>query len=212
MRAHRGPRDPLARRLRPAIALLGACLLCGVLGSPAAHAGVLAFATVPALPAMPNVTINGKSQAITKTMTKFAVNDETGTEAGWNVTVIGNKAVGKSPVFARYCPKATCGVDSEGYVKGGASLPASSLKLKTTGASFEGVGKAPTFPCGAGCAIDSAAAVKIASAAVGSGAGKWTATGFAAASLSLAIPTTLKALPEGEVYRVDVVWTLSSGP
>jgi len=37
-------------------------------------------------------------------------------------------------------------------------------------------------------------------------------TGFSASSLSLSTPTTLRALPEHQIYHVDLVWTLSSGP
>jgi hypothetical protein len=42
--------------------------------------------------------------------------------------------------------------------------------------------------------------------------GTWLTTGFSATSLSLATPSTLKALSNGEVYRVNLLWTLSIGP
>jgi hypothetical protein len=60
--------------------------------------------------------------------------------------------------------------------------------------------------------VDSASAVKLASAAVNAGMGTWLTTGWAATSLSLATPSTLKALSNGEVYRVNLLWTLSTGP
>jgi hypothetical protein len=42
--------------------------------------------------------------------------------------------------------------------------------------------------------------------------GTWLTTGFSATSLALATPTTLKVLPSEEVYRVNLLWTLSTGP
>ena len=42
--------------------------------------------------------------------------------------------------------------------------------------------------------------------------GTWLTTGFGASSLSLATPTTLKALANAEVYRVNLLWTLGTGP
>jgi hypothetical protein len=174
----------------------------------------LKFGTAPALPALPTVTINAHSQTPHATMTNFSVADTRGTNSGWNVTVAGQSGTGKSAVFAQYCPKAKCGGESEGYAAGGKTLAASSLTLNSSGASFTGgSGSAPTLQCSSACKVDSASAVKIASAATGgAGAGTWTTTGFSATSLTLAIATTLKALPAEEVYRVNVLWTLATGP
>ena len=44
------------------------------------------------------------------------------------------------------------------------------------------------------------------------GIGSYETKGFISESLSLATPQNLYALPAHEVYRVDVTWTLSSGP
>jgi len=183
------------------------------LGAPAARAA-FEFATAPKLPTLTSVTLNGKSQTVNTTMSNFAVIDTRGTKSGWNVTVAGQSGEKKSVVFAQYCPKAKCGAESEGYIAGGQKMAANSLKLNSTGASFTGgTGSAPTFKCSAGCNVDSAAGVKIASAATG-GAGEstWTTTGFSATSLALTVPTTLKVLPSEEVYRVNVLWTLATGP
>ena len=50
-------------------------------------------------------------------------------------------------------------------------------------------------------------------AAAGAGKGGWQTTGFSGTSLSLATPMNLYLLPNAnEVYRVDIVWTLNSGP
>jgi hypothetical protein len=207
------PRAPCPR-LRPAAgaALL---LLSGlILPAGASAVGSLTFATAPTLPTLPGVTLAAKSQTVNTTMTNFAISDTRGTKSGWNIAAAGQSGVGKSAVFAQYCPNATCGSDPEGYVTGGQTMAAGSLRLTSTSAKFSGgTGAAPTFKCGAGCAVDAAAPVKIASAATG-GAGEstWTTSGFSAASLSLSLPTTLRTLPNTEVYRVNIIWTLASGP
>ncbi|HEV3284647.1 MAG TPA: WxL domain-containing protein [Solirubrobacteraceae bacterium] len=180
--------------------------------APAAGAGSLTFAKVPALPTLTAVTLNAKSQTVTTAMTNFAVSDTRGTKSGWNVTVAGQSGVGKSAVFARYCPKAKCASDAEGYVAGGAKMAAGSLTLASTGAKLTGgSGSAPTLQCAVACALDSAAPVKILSGAAGAEL-TWTTSGFSATSLSLAVPTTLRALATEEVYRVDLLWTLATGP
>lgn len=120
-------------------------------------------------------------------------------------------------MFAEYCPNATCGSDTgPGYVAGGRTLPAGSLTLSSAGASFtaidSGAGGAPSLDCAAACAMDSASPVIVASAAAGQGQGAFQASGFGAASVTVTTPSTLRVLQSGEVYRVDLVWTLSSGP
>lgn len=179
-------------------------------------AGSLSFSTAPALPALGTVTLTGAPQTSHATMTSFGVADATGSGSGWNVTVEGQSGSGKSAVFAQYCGKAKCGSDSEGYVASGATLPADSLTLESSGASFSGqggtTGTAPTLQCSSSCAIDSPTPVKIASAASGAGLGTWLASGFAAPSLSLATPASLKLLAGEEIYRVNLLWTLSTGP
>ncbi len=172
------------------------------------------FGTAPTLPSLAAVALSGKSQTVNTTMTNFSVIDTRGTKSGWNVTVAGQSGTGKSAVFAQYCPKAKCGADAEGYVSGGQKMVANSLTFNSTGAKFTGgTGTAPTLQCAAACKVDTATAVKIASAATG-GAGEttWTTTGFTATSLALAVPTTLRALLNEEVYRVNILWTLSTGP
>lgn len=192
-------------RIAAALAAQGAVFIAAA----PAHA-VLAFGTAPKLPTLPSVTINGKSQTINATMAGFSVT--TSETAGWNVTVQGQTGAGKSAVFAQYCAAAKCGTEAEGYKPGGFTLPANSLTLNTTGAKFAGgTGTAPSFECAAGCHVDSATAVKIVSAPVKAG-GTWTASGFSTSSLQLAVPTTLRALAASQVYRVNILWTLSTGP
>ncbi len=176
-------------------------------------AGELKFGTAPALPTLPAVTINAQSQTPHATMTNFSVSNTLTAKSGWNITVAGQSGTGKSAVFAQYCPKVKCGSESEGYATGGKTLAANSLTLNSTGAKFTGgTGTAPTLQCSTACNVDSASPVKIASAATGAGEGTWTTTGFSTTSLTLNVATTLKALPAEEVYRVNVLWTLATGP
>jgi hypothetical protein len=179
-------------------------------------AGSLSFSTTPAMPTLSTITLNGQAQTTTTTMTNLGVADATGSGSGWNVTVAGQGGAEKSATFAQYCPTATCGADVKGYVPSGATLPANSLTLNSTGASLAAqngsTGTGPTLQCAAACNVDSASAVKLASAALNAGMGTWLTSGFAATSLSLATPSTLKALSNGEVYRVNLLWTLATGP
>ena len=119
-------------------------------------------------------------------------------------------------MFAQYCPKAKCGSESEGYIGAGATLPANSLTLNSTGASFAAqggtTGTAPTLQCSSACNVDHASSVKVASAAVSAGMGTWLTSGFSGTSLALSTPSTLKVLPTEEVYRVNLLWTLGTGP
>jgi hypothetical protein len=205
------------RRRGGSAALTAVCLLAcaAVLDLTAGSAdAAFEFGTAPKLPTLSSVTLTAKAQSVNTTMTGFSIIDTRGTKSGWNLTVAGQSGVGKSAVFAQYCPKAKCGADAEGYVAGGQKLAASSLTLNSTGAKFAGgTGAAPTFQCAAAWALDSASAVKIVSAATG-GAGEstWTASGFSATSLALGVATTLRALANEEVYRVNLLWTLATGP
>jgi hypothetical protein len=183
-------------------------------------AGSLAFtATVPDVPNLPALTLNGQAQTLNGTMNNFGVDDATGSAAGWNVTVSGDNSGGKSAVFKRYCPNATCGADpGPAYVTGGATLAANTITLNSTSASFTGLngttGTAPTHQCNAGCFVDAppASPVKIVSAASGAGMGTWGSTGWTGTSVAASAPSTVQSLPANELYRVDLLWTLGSGP
>ena len=150
-------------------------------------------------------------------MTNFTVLDATGSRRRMERDRQRQRAGGKSAVFKQYCPNATCGSDSgPGYVAGGQTLAANSLTLSSTGASFTGqngtTGTAPTLQCASACNVDSASAVKIASAASSAGMGTWATTGWSGTSLALSTLDDLKTLQTNEVYRVDLVWTINSGP
>jgi hypothetical protein len=203
----------MRRRLATSVTFATALLLAAPAPSPAVLS--LGFVTPPALPTLSTVALNGKTQTTNTTMTNFSVEDTRALKSGWNVTVQGQSGSGKSAVLAQYCPKAKCGSTAEGYVASGFSLPANSLVLNSTGASLTGgLGTAPSFQCGGGCNVDSASAVKVISAPSGITAseGTWSTTGFSSGSLQLKTSASLRALPSEEVYRVNILWTLSSGP
>jgi hypothetical protein len=180
----------------------------------------LTFSSAPnVLDDLTGVTLNGQAQTTNSTMSNYAIQDATGSGSGWNLTVIGDTAGGKSPVFKQYCPAASapCGADPAGYVAGGTTLAANSLTLSSAGgATFTGqngtTGTAPTHQCASGCFVDAGSAVKVDSAAASAGMGTWQANSYSASSLALATPSTLKALSNNEKYHVDLLWTLSSGP
>src|SRR4051794_31493795 len=185
----------------------------------AVTAGTLSFTTVPDAPAFSALTLNGQAQTLNATMGNFGVSDSTGSGAGWNVTVAGDNTGGKSSVFKQYCTQASCGADPSGYVTGGKTLAQNSIKLDSTSAGFSAqngtTGTAPTHQCpNPGCSVDAAPAspVKVISAAAGAGMGSYLTTGYTATSLAASAPSTVQALPANEVYRVDLLWTLSTGP
>ncbi len=217
-----------ARRLRIGLAVAASALAVCVLPATALGsvsdttqfsvvAGSLLFGTSPNAPDLNGVTLNGQSQTTDSQMSNFSVADATGSGSGWNLTVVGDTAGGKSAVFKQYCPNANCGTDTgPGYVTSGATLAANSLTLNSTGAGFTAqngtTGTAPTHSCNSGCFMDSASPVKVVSAAANAGMGTYLTNGYGASSMSLATPSTLKTLQTNEVYRVDLVWSLNSGP
>jgi WxL domain surface cell wall-binding len=220
-----------ARRVRVGFAAVASALAVCVLPATAlgatsndttqfsATAGALNFGTAPDVPDFSSgITLSGQAQTTNGQMNSYSVVDATGSGSGYNVTVVGNTAGGKSPVFKQYCPVGGgCGGDAgNAYVASGATLPANSLTLNSTGAGITAqngsTGSGPTHQCGSGCNVDAGSAVKVLSAAAGNGMGTFQANSYSGTSLALSTPSTLKALSNGEVYRVDLVWTLNSGP
>jgi hypothetical protein len=195
-----------------------ATALFAVLAALAAPAGASAAVTLtkaPAMGSLSGVTLNGQAQTTATTWNlttnPFTITTSGTTNRGWNLTVRGYATAG-SAVFEQYCPNATCGTDSgPGYVAGGYTLPAGSLTINTAGAGWTTGTTKPTYQCNVtACAVDSATAVKIVSASTSVPFGSWQTSGSAA--LSLATPTTLHKLQAGEVYRVNLLWTTSTGP
>jgi hypothetical protein len=182
-------------------------------------AGSLAFTTAPDVPNLPALTLNGQAQTLNAAMNNFGVDDATGSGSGWNLTVSGDNTGGKSAVFKQYCTQGGgCGGDPSGYVSGGATLAANTVTLNSTGAGFTAqngtTGTAPTHQCNSGCFVDAvpASPVKIVSAAAGAGMGTYATNGWGVTSVAASTPSTVQALPANEVYRVDLLWTLGSGP
>jgi hypothetical protein len=203
----------VALRIRAAaLALLGSLVIAAV--CPVTASAIISFNPAPNAPNLPTVALNGSAQTDTATMANWGVS-ETLSLSGWNVTVAGDTGSGKSPVFKQYCPSATCGSHSgPGYITGGHTLPAGSLRLDSSGADWTGnILTKPSHLCNSGCGMDTTTPVKIANKGSVGALGTWTTTGYSSSSLSLSVPTTIRALTEpGEVYRVDLVWTLSTGP
>ena len=182
-------------------------------------AGTLAFTTAPDVPNLPALTLNGQAQTLNATMNAFGVDDATGSGSGWNLTVSGDNTGGKSAVFKQYCTSGGgCGGDPFGYVTSGYTLAANTVTLNSTSAGFTAqngtTGTAPTHQCNSGCFVDAAPAspVKIVSAASGAGMGTYATNGWTGTSVAASAPSTINALPANEVYRVDLLWTLGSGP
>jgi hypothetical protein len=176
-------------------------------------ATTVAFTTAPALPTLTGVTLNGQSQSTPTIWPNAMKITSSGTNTGWNVTVNSTAAGGRSSVFKQYCPNTTCGTDSgPGYVTGGFTLPADSLTINTSGAGWTTSGTKPAYQCSVSpfCKIDQTTATKVVSASTSVALGTWTGSG--STILTLATPASLRKLQTSEVYRVDVVWTLSSGP
>lgn len=181
--------------------------------------GALGYGESPGVPGIPSAGPNGQQQTLSARMDDFEVTDASGAGDGWNITVNGVDGPGKSPVLKQYCPNPTCGPDTgPGYVFGGATLPANSLLLDSRGASFSPkagtTGTAPIHECDSGCFVDAfpSSPSKIVTAADGAGMGTFQTRGYSSSSVALAEPSTVDALPAGEVYRVDLAWSLNNGP
>jgi hypothetical protein len=202
-------------RVRNTALALVTAILATFVSAGAAGATTLTFTTVPVLGTLSALTLNGAKQTTTTstTLNHFAVTSS-GTNTGWNMTVASVTGGANSSVFKEYCPNTTCGADTgPGYVSGGYTLPSGSLTLNTTGASILGSGATkPAFQCSVSpfCTIDTTTPTKIVSATTSSSLTTWVSSGNSA--LSLTTPANLHRLQTNEVYRVNLMWTLNSGP
>ncbi|HEY1507942.1 MAG TPA: hypothetical protein VGF93_03005 [Solirubrobacteraceae bacterium] len=201
---------------RAAAIWLGAVATALIGAGSAGAAETVFFATPPKLPTLTGVTLNGRPQPISTTWdlgaSPFKITSFGTPFSGWNLTVSGNSAAGSSAVFKEYCPNATCGTHTgPGYITGGLTLQADSLTWSSGAASWTGAAPRPVYQCLAGCHVDNATPVKFVSAGAGvANNTTWTTTG--STTLSLATPASLLKLQTNEVYRLDVVWTLNTGP
>jgi hypothetical protein len=181
--------------------------------------GPLGFGNPPEVPGVPSLDQSGHAQTLSARMANFSVSDATGTGLGWSITVNGDDRRGKSPVLKQYCPRTACGIDpGPGYVVDGFALPRDSLTLNSSGAGFDRqdgtTGAPPTHQCDSGCFLDarSDSPSKLMTAASGAGMGTFQTANFSSSSLALVRPSTVRALPASEVYRVDLAWSLNTGP
>lgn len=168
------------------------CLaFAGGLTAAVTPAGAQLTITNPAVENFPGVTLDGSAQTVSASLAGFSVDDARGTGEGWRVMV-------QATQFAEH--------DGTGYVTGGKTLPTSSLRMPAPMVTANGTSSPPpTIEPGAPWAIDVAAAVKIASAAVDTGMGRYD---FGSVSLSLTVPASAYA----KTYRSDVTVSVVSGP
>ena len=176
-------------------------------------ATTLALTTAPTLPTLTGVTLNGQSQNTLTTWSNAMKITSSGTNTGWNLTVNSASGVGKSAVFKQYCPNTTCGTDTAPDMSpADLRFPADSLTLNS-GAELAGRPRHPGRHISAASARSARSTDygdKVVSASTTWRSATW--TGRVRPMLSLATPASLRKLQTGEVYRVNVVWTLSSGP
>ncbi|HUR18392.1 MAG TPA: WxL domain-containing protein [Acidimicrobiales bacterium] len=182
-------------------AMVGTTLVAGI-HAPSAFAddanvvvtgGSLGITTAPLAGNFAGVTLDGTAKTTTASFDNFEVNDARGSGDGWNVTV-------QATTMAEH--------DGSDYVASGKTLPADSLSLATATVVADGTTSgAPTMTAGSYSLTTSA--VKIASAAVDAGMGKYDIS-FAGtnADLTLSVPSNAYA----KTYRSDLTLTLASTP
>ncbi len=141
----------------------------------------------------PGVTLDGKAKSATATMDDFSVTDSRGNGFGWNVTV-------QATQFAEW------DAASATYVSGGKTLALNSLKLPTPAVAADGTTSPPPSVMTGPHQIDTSGAVKIASAAVDTGMGKYNF------SLAQPLELTVPANAYAKTYRSTVTLSVVSGP
>lgn len=151
--------------------------------------GTLAI-TNPTAPNFASVTLDGTAKTAVVALSTFEVNDARGTGAGWNVTAQATR-------FAEH--------DGTIYVVLGKQLPLSSLSQAQPTVAQDGTtSPSPSIIAGP-YTIDSGTAVKITSAAVDTGMGRYD---FSATNLTVSIPSSTYA----RTYRSDLTVSVVSGP
>lgn len=187
------------KRTRIAAVLAAASLSVGAL-APAAMAadstdatvsgGTLGITTDPTVTNFGAVTLDGTAKTTTATLDAFEVNDSRGTGEGWNVTVTATQ-------FKQH--------DGTNYVVDGKTLATGSLAMAAPTVAADGTtSAAPTLTAGP-YDVDVASGVKVASAAVDTGMGKYD---FTAGDLTLSVPASAYA----HTYRSDVTVSVVTGP
>lgn len=160
--------------------------------------GSLGITVDPTVGDFAGVTLDGTAKTTTASFDGFEVNDARGTGAGWNVTV-------QATQFAEW--DSTLNAGAGGYVADGKTLAQNSLSLAAPTVAADGTSSATPSITAGPYNIDAASAVKVASAAVDAGMGKYDFT-QAATPLTLSIPTSAYA----KVYRSTVTVSTVTGP
>ncbi len=186
--------------------LAAGLLLAGTLAGPAAAAPQPTNANVNAGPItvsglavadFPATTLDGTAKPVTATMADLTITDSRGNGFGWNVTI-------QAGQFAEW--DATANGGAGGYVSGGKTLALNSLQLPTPAVTADGTDSPPPSVMAGPHRIDTTAAVKIVSAAEGTGMGKYIM------SVTEPLELTLPANAYAGSYRSDVTVSIVSGP
>ncbi|HWH31302.1 MAG TPA: WxL domain-containing protein [Egibacteraceae bacterium] len=187
---------------RKIAAVAATVALAGAIAAPAAASevavtgGSLAFTSAPVAGDFSALTLDGTTKTTTAAVPAFEVNDSRGTGAGWNITVQGTQ-------LKEWDGALNAGAG--GYVTGGKTIATSSLALSQPTVAADGTtSAAPSITAGP-YTIDAGSAVKIASAAVDTGMGKYD---FGATTMTLTVPPNTYA----KTYRSDVTVTLATTP
>lgn len=154
------------------------------------------------------VTLNGQTQTQYTTLASYTAADSTGTGLGWNVTF-------QATQFA-----CTAGTGTDKCPTGGNSLPIGSLTMGVptvtcdpvmSGTPCSGQGAAPAISISANTAVDTASAVKVASAMANTGMGTYDFTPgtIGTGNLKLVIPSWVYA---GTTYNSTLTVSIVSGP
>jgi hypothetical protein len=200
------------RRLLPLAAALG-LLAVTVTGAQASSGGTsnltvsagTGLTVTGAAPGNFSVTLNGSDQTVTTTLGTYTAADSTGSGKGWNVTFQATAFKCTNSGVSDPCPSS-----------GGDTLPSSSLLMApptvacASGQSCSGRAAKPSISIASNTALDSGAAVKVASAAVNAGMGTYNFTPgtIASGNLELAVPSYAYASTYTSTLTVSVV----SGP
>ncbi len=161
--------------------------------------GTLAFTADPLVGNFAGVTLSGVDQTTTANLDDFEVNDSTGSGNGWKITV-------QATQFTETAATIPVGGTAT-------TLPLNSLKLPVPRVAADGTtSPSPSISIAQATAIDASSAVKIASAAVNEGMGKYD---FDDGTAAAGIPLTLTLKPAttyAVTYASTATITLASAP
>lgn len=181
-------------------AALGALLAAAAIAAPtagAAPADLVVTGGSVSIPAVAvgnfsGITLDGTAKTSTATMDAFSVTDSRGTGGGWHVTAQATR-------FAEW--------NGTAYVAVGKTLPVGSLSMAAPTVAANGTtSPAPTITAGP-YTLDGGGAIKIASAAVDTGMGKYDFT-TGVSKLTLTVPSSAYA----KTYRSDLTVSVVAGP